>query len=55
MGFIREPKDVDFVVESKPWTEAELLEFRALMKKLREADKAKMQRVQPKRTSKKLA
>jgi hypothetical protein len=34
-GLIREPKDVDFTVESKPWTEQELVDFRKLMKELK--------------------
>lgn len=35
MGLIREPKDVDFTVESQPWTEEELRDFRKLMKELK--------------------
>jgi hypothetical protein len=35
MGLIREPKNVDFTVESKPWTEVELRDFRKLMKELK--------------------
>jgi hypothetical protein len=31
MGLIREPKNVDFTVKSKPWTEEELRDFRKLM------------------------
>jgi hypothetical protein len=31
MGLIREPKNVDFTVQSKPWTEIELRDFRKLM------------------------
>jgi len=31
MGLIREPKEVDFTMESKPWTEKELVDFRKLM------------------------
>jgi len=33
MATIREPKGIDFVVNSEPWTEKELQEFRKLMKK----------------------
>jgi len=33
MGRIKEPKGVDFVVKSEPWTEEELKEFRVLMDK----------------------
>ena len=29
---IREPKNVDFVIKSEPWTEEELIEFRKIMK-----------------------
>ena len=35
MGLIREPKNVDFTVQSKPWTEEELRDFRKLMTKLK--------------------
>ena len=35
MGIIREPKNVDFTVESKPWTEEELRDFRKLMTELK--------------------
>ncbi len=36
MGLIKEPKNVDFTVQSKPWTEEELRDFRKLMAKLKE-------------------
>lgn len=32
MGLIREPKDVDFYVIDKPWSEKELKEFSELIK-----------------------
>lgn len=35
MGLIREPKNVDFTVESKPWTEVELRDFRKLITELK--------------------
>jgi len=35
MGLIREPKNVDFTVQSKPWTEDELHDFRKLMTELK--------------------
>ena len=35
MGLIREPKNVDFTVQSKPWTEEELRDFRKLMNELK--------------------
>lgn len=37
MGLIKEPKDIDLIINSTPWTEEELAEFRAIMKKRREA------------------
>jgi len=36
MGLIREPKNVDFIIESKPWTKEELHKFREIMKRQRE-------------------
>jgi hypothetical protein len=33
MGLIKEPKNVDFIIKSEPWSENELLEFRAIIKK----------------------
>ena len=36
MKLIREPKNIDFIVKSEPWTEEELIEFRLIMKKKRE-------------------
>ena len=35
MGLIREPKNIDFTVQSTPWTEDELQDFRKLMKELK--------------------
>jgi hypothetical protein len=37
MGFIREPKNVDLIINSKPWTEEKLAEFSAIIKKRKEA------------------
>lgn len=52
MGLIREPKDIDFTVQSKPWTEEELREFRKLMKELKtKKDKRKLR---SKKTKKKV-
>lgn len=33
MAIVKEPKGVDFVVKSEPWTDEELKEFRKLMEK----------------------
>lgn len=35
MGLIREPKNIDFTVQSKPWTEEELVDFRKLIKEIK--------------------
>ena len=35
MGLIKEPRNVDFTVQSKPWTEEELKDFRKLMNELK--------------------
>jgi hypothetical protein len=40
MGLIREPKNVDFTVLDKPWTEEERKEFSAFIK-LRKEQRAK--------------
>ncbi len=32
MGLIREPKNVDFIIKSEPWTKEELKKFRDIMK-----------------------
>ena len=35
MGLIKEPKNVDFSIQSKPWTDEELRDFRTLMNELK--------------------
>ena len=35
MGIIKEPKYIDFTVQSEPWTEEELKDFRMLMDELK--------------------
>lgn len=35
MGLIREPKEVDMSMQSKPWTEKELSDFRKLMQEIK--------------------
>jgi hypothetical protein len=44
MGLIREPKNVDFTVLDKPWTEEELKEFSAFIKLRKEQRKKKLTR-----------
>ena len=39
MGLIKEPKNVDFTVQSEPWTEEELRDFRKLMTELKAKNK----------------
>ena len=36
MGLIREPKNVDFIIKSEPWTKGELKMLREIMKQQRE-------------------
>jgi hypothetical protein len=36
MGLIREPKNVDFIIKSEPWTNEELKKFREVMKQQKE-------------------
>jgi hypothetical protein len=45
MGLIKEPKNVDFTVQSEPWTEEELKDFRKLMGDLKAKNVKK--KVQP--------
>ncbi len=35
MGLIKEPKNIDFTVQSEPWTEEELRDFRKIMNELK--------------------
>ena len=35
MELIKEPRDIDFVIQSEPWTDEELADFRKLMKELK--------------------
>ncbi len=52
MGLIREPKNVDFTVLDKPWTEKERKEFSAFIK-LRKEQRKKRNKRRP--TSRKIA
>ena len=42
MGLIREPKNVDFTVLDKPWTDEELKEFSAYIKMRKEQRKKRL-------------
>jgi hypothetical protein len=48
MGLIKEPKGVDLIVESEPWTEKDLADFRKLMKeKKQQQEKEKKETLSP--------
>jgi len=49
MGLIKESKNVDFSVQSEPWTEEELKDFRKLMSEL----KAKTAKIKVRSSTKK--
>ncbi len=42
MGLIKEPKNIDFTVKSKPWTSEELKDFRKLMAELKDNNPGKL-------------
>lgn len=44
MGLIREPKNVDFSNKSEPWTEQELLDFRKIMKAIKDKNAKRKER-----------
>lgn len=39
MKFAKEPKDVDFVIKSEPWTEKDLADFRVLINEIKTKNK----------------
>ena len=45
MGLIREPKNVDFTVLDKPWTDEERREFSAYIKMRKEQHKKRVKRL----------
>ena len=52
MGLIKEPINVDFTVQSEPWTEEELKDFRKIMKELKEKKSNRI--IQPSKSKKKV-
>ena len=52
MGIIKEPINVDFTVQSEPWTEEELKDFRKIMKELKEKNSKRI--LQTSRSKKKV-
>lgn len=45
MGLVKEPLHVDFYIQSTPWTEEELVDFRQLMQTLKAKNKRKKKKV----------
>jgi len=41
MKLIKEPKEVDFVIKSEPWSETDLADFRALIQEIKSKNKRK--------------
>ena len=41
MGVIKEPKNIDLTIQSKPWNEDELAELSEIIKKAKKAKKAR--------------
>jgi hypothetical protein len=41
MKLAKEPKEVDLIIKSEPWTEKDLADFRALMQKIKSKNKRK--------------
>jgi len=54
MDIVKEPKGIDFVVNSEPWSENELKEFRKLMKK-KKSELGKKKRAKIKETYNKIS
>jgi molybdate-binding protein len=52
MGLIREPKNVDFIIKSEPWTKDELKKLREIMKQQKERRAKLKARVTKKRGTK---
>ena len=52
MGLIREPKNVDFIIKSEPWTKDELKMLREIMKQQRERRTKLKSRLKNKRRAK---
>ena len=45
MGLIKEPREIDFSIKSEPWTEKELIEFRQIMKSIKEKNAKKKEQL----------
>ncbi len=53
MGLIKESKDIDFTVQSEPWTEEELFDFRKLMNELKSKNSTKTTPLKSRKSSNK--
>jgi hypothetical protein len=45
MGLVKEPLHVDFYIQSTPWTEEELVDFRKVMQELKAKYKRKKKKI----------
>ena len=45
MNLHKEPKEIDFIIESKPWTDKELEDFRKIMNKQKLSNNLKKQHI----------
>jgi hypothetical protein len=55
MGLIREPKNVDLTIQSKPWNEEELAELSKIIKKAKTAKKTRTNKKRLVKSKKQLA
>jgi hypothetical protein len=55
MGLIKEPKNVDLTIQSKPWNEEELAELSTIIQNAKKAKKARAKRKSTSRSKKQLA
>ena len=55
MGLIKEPKNIDLTIQSKPWSEAELAELSEIIQKAKTAKKARAKRNRLGKSKKQLA
>ncbi len=55
MGLIKEPKNIDLTIQSKPWNEEELAELSTIIQKAKKAKQARAKRKSTSRLKKQLA
>jgi hypothetical protein len=49
MRLLKEPRNVDFSTKSEPWNEEDLMEFRVLMKQLKDKSEKQLKKKQVKK------